>query len=991
MNSLPESEEINPASVKNEPTKLELDLFFDNSLDLLVLVGFDNCFKQVNPAFERILGWKKEEVISKPFYEFLHPDDIEETQAVFMAHEKGKNAVLFVNRYRCKDGSYRWISWNSHPLTEKQIIVGIGRDITERKNADEALQKSEQRWSTILSSIGDAIIATDMSGKTMFMNRVAEELTGWTLSESSQKSVKEVFNIINEQTRLEVENPIVKVLREGIVVSLANHTVLIRKDGLEIPIDDSGAPIKDKDGKTTGVVLIFRDITERKKSEEEILRLASFPALNPSPIIEADFEGDIKYVNPAAKARFVDLEVLGLKHPFFSNWKNMVKAFTGKTSKTSISEVRIGDDWYLQHYYNVPKTRIIRIYSINITESKKAEEALTKKQDELQTIIDSSQGLIFYKDLENHFIRVNKAFAEIMGLPKAQLEGQSLFELYPKEEAEAFWRDDKQVIASGKAKVGIEERMHSKQGQRWVQTDKIPYRDTEGNIIGVIGFSVDITERKKAEETLNKLNEELEERILKRTEEVSAERQRLYNVLETLPAYVILLDKDYCVPFANKVFRERFGESHGKRCYDFLFKRESPCENCETYKVMKTNGPHRWEWTGPDGRDYDIYDFPFVETDGSTLILEMGIDITDRKRAEKQIRDVSLYSRSLLEASLDPLVTISAEGKITDVNQATELATGCSRAELIGSDFSDYFTEPEKAKSGYKQVFNKGFVRDYPLAIKHKSGKITDVLYNAAIYTNEAGEMQGVFAAARDITERKKAEEQAQESAKKLKDAERLAAIGATAGMVGHDIRNPLQAITSDIYLAKTDLASIPESEEKKNVLESLHEIEKNTDYINKIVADLQDFARPIAPKLEEIELEETMHSVIAKLNIPGNVTVKYSFKKDFPKINVDQSYIQRILTNLLNNAVQAMPNGGKLTIAAATKNGKAIISVEDTGEGIPEAVRGRLFTPLVTSKSKGQGFGLSVVKRFTEGMGGTVTFESEVGKGTKFIIELPI
>ena len=106
-----------------------------------------------------------------------------------------------------------------------------------------------------------------------------------------------------------------------------------------------------------------------------------------------------------------------------------------------------------------------------------------------------------------------------MGLPKEQLEGRSLFELYPKEEAEAFWSDDKQVIASGKAKVGIEEKMLSKQGQRWVQTDKIPYRDAEGNIIGVIGFSVDMTERKKAEETLNKLNAELEERVLKRTED----------------------------------------------------------------------------------------------------------------------------------------------------------------------------------------------------------------------------------------------------------------------------------------------------------------------------------------------------------------------------------------------------------------------------------------------------------------------------------------
>ena len=191
--------------------------------------------------------------------------------------------------------------------------------------------------------------------------------------------------------------------------------------------------------------------------------------------------------------------------------------------------------------------------------------------------------------------------------------------------------------------------------------------------------------------------------------------------------------------------------------------------------------------------------------------------------------------------------------------------------------------------------------------------------------------------------------------------------------------------------MAKTDLASTPESEEKKNVQESLEEIGKNVSYINKIMSDLQDYAKPLTPKLEEIDLEQIVHSVLANLNIPGNVTVKHSIKRDLPKLKADQSYMQRILTNLANNAIQAMPNGGKLTIAASSKNGKAIITLEDTGEGIPENVRSKIFTPLVTTKAKGQGFGLSVIKRFTEGMGGTVTFESEVGKGTKFTIELPI
>ncbi len=126
--------------------------------------------------------------------------------------------------------------------------------------------------------------------------------------------------------------------------------------------------------------------------------------------------------------------------------------------------------------------------------------------------------------------------------------------------------------------------------------------------------------------------------------------------------------------------------------------------------------------------------FPFTDTDGSTLILEMGIDITERKRAEKALKAASLYTRSLIEASLDPLVTISPDGKIMDVNNATELVTGVSREDLVGTDFSNYFTEPENARQGYRRVFSEGFVRDYPLAIRHTSGKVTEVLYNATVY-----------------------------------------------------------------------------------------------------------------------------------------------------------------------------------------------------------------------------------------------------------------
>jgi PAS domain S-box-containing protein len=360
------------------------------------------------------------------------------------------------------------------------------------------------------------------------------------------------------------------------------------------------------------------------------------------------------------------------------------------------------------------------------------------------------------------------------------------------------------------------------------------------------------------------------------------------------------------------------------------------------------------------------------------------------EKRTKKLELSSLYARNLIEASLDPLVTINAKGKITDVNKATETSTGCSRKELIGSDFSNYFIEPEKAELGYKRVFTEGVVRDYPLAIRHKNGRIIDVLYNATVYRNASGEIQGVFAAARDITEKKRAEEQAQEAAKKVKDSERLAAIGATAGMVGHDIRNPLQAIIGDVYLAKTDLLSIPECEGKRNALESLQEIEKNIDYINKIVADLQDFARPLNPQSDEADVKSIINDLLSKNGLPENIKVNVQVENDASKVLADSSFINRIMHNLVNNAVQAMPKGGKLTIHAFKEANDFILTVKDTGVGIPEKVRDKLFTPMFTTKSKGQGFGLAVIKRMTESLGGKVTFESQEGKGTTFTMRLP-
>ena len=170
-------------------------------------------------------------------------------------------------------------------------------------------------------------------------------------------------------------------------------------------------------------------------------------------------------------------------------------------------------------------------------------------------------------------------------------------------------------------------------------------------------------------------------------------------------------------------------------------------------------------------------------------------DITEHKRAEEKLRQASLYARSLIEASLDPLVTISRDGKITDVNRATEAVTGVSRERLIGSDFSTYFTEPAKARQGYEQVFAESRVTDYPLAIRHTSGKVTDVLYNASVFKNEVGEVEGVFAAARDITRRKQAEDELRLSRERLA----LAQKAGHSGTFDWDMQNNINHWSAEV------------------------------------------------------------------------------------------------------------------------------------------------------------------------------------------------
>jgi PAS domain S-box-containing protein len=378
-------------------------------------------------------------------------------------------------------------------------------------------------------------------------------------------------------------------------------------------------------------------------------------------------------------------------------------------------------------------------------------------------------------------------------------------------------------------------------------------------------------------------------------------------------------------------------------------------------------------------------------------------DISERKKAEETLKEKEERLRLVAEAANVLVYDYQVETDKIELTRGFKELTGYKAEETpltgkwwIGNIHPE---DSDRVVTKISQAVDNGDIQGYVVEyrLRHKKGHYLHVKDTAKILRQENA--VHIIGGIRDITERKQLQQKLEEYAKhlealveertrELKDKERLAAIGETAGMIGHDIRNPLQAITNELFIARQSMANYP-SQDSKEALESINLIQEQTDYISKIVSDLQDYARPLKPEYETVKLSDLITSVFQTINIPEKITIAVDIQ-GMLEIRTDPTFIKRVLTNLANNALQSMPDGGKLIITAHKKGSETIITVADTGKGIPEEVRPRIFTPLVTTKAKGQGLGLAVVKRLVEALKGKVDFETQEGKGTMFIVTLP-
>jgi PAS domain S-box-containing protein len=895
------------------------------------------------------------------------------------------------------------------PVTDYVNFYGL--DITERKKAEERLIQTQNRLAVATKAAKIGIHDYDIIANTVQWDKRIREI--WGVEPDEPITYETFIDNVHPDDRAAVQAEMNKALDPKKGDIYAKYRVINRKDKKVRWVYATGKTFFDDNCNPARLIGTAEDITERMKTEELLRQQAQLLHLSYDAIIVWRKDGGIEQWNQGAEQLYgyTESEALGrvthklLKtiHPApwseieaamrkHGQWEGELRHYAKDGHEVTVS---------VRHQFVLGTDGIERIFETNrdITEHKKAEEELKKSEARYRSYIEVTGELGWTTNAEGKVIEDMPSWRNFTGQTFEEIKGSGWSKALHPDDLENVLRIWRQATKK-KTKYEMEYRIRRHDGvYRYFLARGVPVFDEDKTVREWVGTCIDITARKKTEEVLREQN----------------------LAIESAPDAVISADNSFRIKSWNKAAESMFGwtseEVTGKVTGE-VFKPVSPTLSRITREEAMEQLMKSSLWKGEiifhrkDGSSIPVSVSACVVKDENGEVSGMVAvvhDITKRIRRVKALREIQRDLKRAQAVARTGSWRIDVQRNILLWSDENHRIFGVPKGTPM-----TYETFLEKVHSDDKKYVDERWqaaLRGEPYDIEHRivvDGEVKWVRERAELEFDSNGTLQGGFGTTQEITDlvemRQKLEDAlakvevfanqmedlAEEQAEKLKDAERLAAIGATAGMVGHDIRNPLQAIVGDLYLLECDLASTPEGEEKEGMKESLAAIKKSIDYINKIVQDLQDYARTIKPAVQETDLEKLCNEVLFKDDFPENIDGSYYVDEKAKKFITDPELLKRILTNLVNNALQAMPEGGKLEIHLRKEDDEVVLTVQDSGVGVTRENRDKLFTPLFTTKSKGQGFGLPVVKRMTEALGGTVTFESEEGKGTKFIVRLP-
>ena len=723
----------------------------------VALIGVDpsGAIRFANHHAELLFGYDHDELVGQPL-ETLVPESL---RTVHLAHRESSFSNSLTRSMgsgldlsgRHRDGTKIPvdISLSHLDTVDGPLVIASVRDMTERKKA-EAVRFRANRMSAVVEFSGEAILSSTLDGIVTSYNRAAEHVFGYTEHEIVGKS----GSLLSPKDGADEASAILATIRTGQPV-MDFETIRVRKDGTLFPVSLTVSPIFDHDGTVVGTSAIARDITSQKQAFDAAQRMAAIIENSDDAIIGKTLDGVLTSWNPAAEKMFgySSNEILGKPFGLLSpeDRRHEMTAILTKIRAGQVVErletTRLRKDGtaftvsLTVSPIHDPNGAIVGASTItrDVTKQRQAFEAA-------RSMIESSLDSLVSINPEGMITDVNEATVKVTGIPREELIGTAFSDYFTDpEKANAIYQ---LVFEQGMAVDYPLTMRHPDGTLTEVLYNAAVQRDSVGNVLGVFAAARDVTEARQAFESARSMIE-----------------SSLDSLVAISPEGMITDVNDATVKITGIPREQLIGTAFSNYFTD-------PEKANAIYQLVFEQGmavDYPLTMRRPDGSLTDVLYNASVYRDASGKVLGVfaaARDVTKQRQAGAQ------YARSLIEAGLDPLVAISPEGKITDVNEATVTVTGIPREQLIGTAFSDYFTEPDKANEGYQRAFAQGSVTDYPLTIRRPNGTLSEVLYNASVYRDEAGVVLGVFAAARDVTEQKLAQS---ELAKQAKELNRLA------------------------------------------------------------------------------------------------------------------------------------------------------------------------------------------------------------------------
>ena len=613
---------------------------------------------------------------------------------------------------------------------------------------------------------------------------------------------------------------------------------------------------------------------------------------------------------------------------------------------------------------------------------KTAEDSLRKSEEKYRTLFEDSRDIIFQSTREGRFVEMNPAGDELFGYPHRkiiEMDARAIY-VHPDERL----RFQEEIERKGSVQ-DFEVKLRRKDGSEMdCLITATLVRDRKGTIAGYRGIIRNATEIKEVLRSLD------------------AERERFYSLLNELPAFVDLRSRDHLITFANRRFREDFGDPSGRPCYELLENRSTPCEDCPTESVLAGTTPMEFEWTRPDGRTYQVHKYPFVDADGAPVVLELGIDATDRKRAEQALRESEAKYRELVQNANSIILRIDTQGFITFFNEFAQTFFGFSEEEIIGRNVvGTIVVDTGKARDGLTSMILGILDRpdgSHSMEFENirRNGEKVRIAWTNRIIPGKDGHPQGILCIGNDVTQQKRLQEQYRQSQK-------MEAIGRLAGGIAHDFNNFLTVILGYsellLYQLRYDEA----------LCETVEEIKEAAEKSSTLVRQLLTFSRQqmLMPKVLNLNTIVLETERMLRRLIGENIALKTLLGRDLWRIKADPGQMEQVILNLAINARDAMPDGGAFVIETSnvtldSENPNRHVSLapgpyvkitfSDTGTGMDEGTLSRIFDPFFTTKEqgKGTGLGLATVYGIVKQSEGDIIVSSTPGKGTTFTLYLP-